>query len=372
MLTAGTAASRVASRSHAEELIDRVDWSELARHLDASRVLGLLGERITALAGERAPESFTAATQRALHEGCSQDAVQELISIQLMDAFRAAGIRSVPLKGPLLGEAVYGQPGRRPSADIDLLLASEDLPPAIEIARRFGYLGPDPDQSTNELPLLHFGLLHESGELPPLELHWRVHWYEPSFSREMLFRSVDNGQLGWRALPVDELVSLLLFYARDGFVGLRLACDLAAWWDRFGDMVQPGALAGMIARHPELERVILAAAVVAERVVGLPRAALLDGIGEIEPRVHLAARLANPCGHGSPQQRTADVWLVDWLLTPHGGRRDCFRRQLHAPAATAKAHAETGREGRLSSLDRGARLARRYALSLLRGGWGVM
>jgi hypothetical protein len=84
------------------------------------------------------------------------------------------------------------------------------------------------------LPLLHFVLVHERGELPPVELHWRVHWYERSFARERLLPPAVDPPGDWRPAPADELAALLLFYARDGFIDLRLASDLGAWWDVHG------------------------------------------------------------------------------------------------------------------------------------------
>src|SRR4029079_8012665 len=82
------------------------------------------------------------------------------------------------------------------------------------------------------LPRLHRELFHET--LPPLELHWRIHWYEESFAAAALARAQPTNE-GWRRLqPADELASLLLFLARDGFAGLRQTVDVAAWWAALG------------------------------------------------------------------------------------------------------------------------------------------
>ena len=97
------------------------------------------------------------------------------------------------------------------------------------------------------LPLLHFVLVHERGELPPVELHWRVHWYEQRFARERLLPPTAGQEGQWRPAPADELTSLLLFYARDGFIDLRLATDLGAWWDVHGPDLDPGALDEVLA-----------------------------------------------------------------------------------------------------------------------------
>ena len=301
-LSAGTTARRAATKSDAERLIDRIDWSALAAMLTARRLLPLLGERIVELAGDRAPASFVEATGEAIRAGAELDGLLELLTIQMIDALEAAGIPSMLLKGPALGRALYGKPGRRPSADIDLLVRAEDLNGAVEVAERLGYRDLEPYRPGKRLPLLHRRLVHQQPGLPVLELHWRVHWYEQLFSREMLLRSSPGGPIGNRAIPADELTGLLLFYARDGFVDLRLACDLGAWWDALGPQLPPGAVAEQIARYPALGRVLVAAAEVGDRVVGVPRLALLGEEQRLERRVRLATALANPDARGDRTQ----------------------------------------------------------------------
>ena len=64
----------------------------------------------------------------------------------------------------------------------------------------------------------------------------------------------------------------MLFYARDGFFGLRTAVDIAAWRG-----LHPPDGAPVLRRHwrehPRLRRAFAAAALAAERVVGVPRTA---------------------------------------------------------------------------------------------------
>ena len=57
-------------------------------------------------------------------------------------------------------------------------MAPEQLQAAVEVVRGLGYGAPTDYVQECGLPLLHFVLVHERGELPPVELHWRVHWYE--------------------------------------------------------------------------------------------------------------------------------------------------------------------------------------------------
>ena len=112
---------------------------------------------------------------------------------------------------------------------------------------------------------------------------------------------------------------------------------MARWWDAFGSEVEPDGVAVIIDEHPQLERALLASIRVAGRVVGLPTATVIGPGRRVERRVRLAERLANPDGQGSRQQLIADVWLVDWLLTPPGGGETASGASCTVPATSAQA-----------------------------------
>jgi len=365
-VSAGTAARRAATTKAADRLVDRIDWSALTAMLTARRLLPLLGERIMELAGDRVPESFVEATGAAIRAGAELDGLLELLAIQMLDALETAGIPSMLLKGPALGRALYGKPGRRPAADVDLLVRAEDLNAAVVVAGRLGYRDTELYRPGERLPLLHRRLVHRQPGLPVLELHWRVHWYEQLFSREMLLRSRPEGIIGTRAAPSDELTGLLLFYARDGFVDLRLACDVGAWWDALGAQLPPRAVAEQIARYPRLERVLVAATEVGDSVVGVPSVELLGEHQKLERRVRLATALANPDAEGDLTQHQSDALLIDLLLTPPGGQRANIKRQLLTPSGTQPGQRSPQRYGPWAAINHGLRLLRRYTLGLLR------
>ncbi len=345
-----------------------------------------------------------------------------MLTLRLLELFAAAGIRAAPLKGPFLGEAIHGDPGRRLSSDIDLLVAPDRLHDAVEVARGLGYGDPTDHLLADGLPLLHLRMLDERRKLPPLELHWRVHWYERDFARERLLPPGAGPWEGWRPAPSDELAALLLFYARDGFIDLRIATDISAWWDARGGELEReaggaraggalaeaglparaggalaeaglparggalaeaglparggalaeaghpargGALAPLLDAYPQLARALPAAAHVAQNIVGLPAARLLDGA--LGPRERLAVRLANPHPTSTQSQLYADMGLVDGLLAPHGGFREFVGRQLLPPEEVLDQQARHGeRRGARSSAARFLGVLGRYALTVTR------
>jgi hypothetical protein len=353
--------------ARAEQLLAEVDWDRLAVALRARKLLPTLGPRIVELADGDASEDFDAAVQEAIAAGRRQGAFLQLISLRATAMLADAGIRSAVLKGPMLGEALYGDPGRRLSSDIDLLVAPEQLQPAVEVIRGLGYEAPGDYVDESGLPLLHFVLVHEREELPPIELHWRVHWYEQGFASERLLPPAVDPSGAWRPAPADELAALLLFYARDGFVDLRMATDLGAWWDVFGSDLPPAALGELLSVYPALERVLVAALSAAEKTVGLPAAQIIGDASKLGLRERVAVRLANPNPRSSQSQLYADIGLIDGLLMPRGGFSAFVRRQVLPPAEVLDQQARHASRVRArSQLARGAGIVGRYGLTAAR------
>jgi hypothetical protein len=362
LCSAGTRVRREAERAVAESLIRRVEWQALTERLAWNRMLPTLGPRILELAGDAASSSFQEAVRTSVEAVRRQDALLLLIGQRLVEALRARGIATAPLKGPAMGEELYGEPGRRLSSDIDLLVPAERLREAIAVATSFGYEPPTDPVDENGLPLLHFAMPHP--ELPPVELHWRVHWYEGRFARERLL-APDHEDVSWRPAAVDQLIALLLFYARDGFSGLRQATDLAAWWDRFGEELEGGELEGRLDSYPQLSPAVTAAVRVAERMVGLPSARLVAGSVRLGGRGRVALALADPRPYATTQQLYAETGLIDGLLTPRGGFLAFLRRQVAPPAEVIRDHAHKGLGAHETSRPGYAlRILGRYAIAL--------
>jgi hypothetical protein len=287
--------------------------------------------RLDACAPEAVPEELAGRAAAEATHGRRRAALHQGIALAAVEALAREGIPAAPLKGALLGEEIYGDPGLRPSADIDLLVSPEDLPRALKLLERRGYEPSRERPWMNGLPLLHHALEPRQEGLPTIEVHWRIHWYETSFSAALLGRSVPDPARGRRFDAADELALLLLFFARDSFFGLRLAADLAAWWDLHGQSLPERALDRVMLRHPELRLALVTAVGVAQHLVGLPAERVLSPLWELGSRGAAAARLANWEQRGSDRQIAAKITAVDWLLAPPSQRRAFVRRNIFQP-----------------------------------------
>jgi Uncharacterised nucleotidyltransferase len=366
LLSAGVAARRHAMRRSAQHLMGDIEWRVLEQTLRSRNLLPTLGPQIVELAEGATSPKFNCAVTEAITATRRHGAFLQLVAARLSEALVDAGIPSSILKGPQLAEAIFGDPGRRLSSDIDLLVAPHHLRTAVDVVQSSGYDPPVGYVQKCGLPRLHFALLHGRRELPPVELHWRVHWYEQSFAQERLLPPRHAVSRDWRPTPADELVALLLFYARDGFVDLRLAADLSAWWDVCGDDLAPDALETVLLAYPSLSRAVSTAARVAHNVVGLPATHTVDCMPTPGLRNRVAARLANPNPQASESQLYADMGFIDGLLAPRGGFRAFLRRQVLPPREVLDEHARHAGHRTRSLPIRFTSILARYGLTMTR------
>jgi hypothetical protein len=367
LLLCGTRARRERAAARIVERAGVADDAALAAVLREQRVLLLAVSRLERAAPSAVGESLRSAVSATHAAARSRAMLFAAAAEHLLDALERAAIPAVALKGPTLATELHGDPALREYADIDVLVAPDRLDAAAAVASRLGWT----DRAWSGVPLrdglpaLHRVLRHPGGALPELELHWRVHWYETRFAAEALDRAVVGADGRRRLKPVDQLAILLLFYARDGFAGLRLAADLGAWWDRHGDADVPSRLRELADRHPALAEPWRAATTAACAVAGLPLDPAAHGLVPTGRRARLAVRLTNWRLVGDADQVRANVTLVDALLAPRGQWRAILGR--HAPAPSGgTADAPTPGGARRRAATHAVKTLTRCALGLWR------
>jgi hypothetical protein len=301
--------------------LEQVTEPVLFALLERLNLLTLLGVRLRAY-GARLSPTFEEEVSIALEHAGAQGRMQELIMLSVTAELARDGIVSVPLKGTALARAIHGDAALRVSGDIDLLVHLAELARAVEIAERMGWRRETPARPGR--PPLHVTMVHD--EMPPLELHWRVHWYEERFSGDALERAdAPAASEARRMRPADELATLVLFYVRDGLSGLRLPADIIGWCEtrELTDALRD-ELVGICRTYPQLAPPLAAGVSHLAALVGLP----LASPAPVRERERAARRLANPFLVGERTQIRADASFVDILLAPPGGRWAAARRQL--------------------------------------------
>ncbi len=361
----GTAERRRLTEDRIRQLAATVDWSRLEQLLEIGQLFPSIGPRLEGLSPAAVAPTFAEALSDARHAAGSNEIMLQLTFEQIHTALAMRGIRSALLKGPLLGRAAYGEAGRRLSSDIDVLVPAEDLGKAATALREFGYAPPTDHLEAGGLPLLHLTMVHAQNRLPPVELHWRIHWYERNFARRHLLPAEPGGPSDWRPTPAAEFATLLLFYTRDGFTGLRYPSDLGAWWDRHLAKLDPAEFDRILTTHPLLRPALAASLAVAERTIGIPSWQLSND-RVLGRRGRVAVRLADPYPYQSVQQAYAEISMIDGLLTPRNMLGEYARRRIAPPSAVIREHAERAEGKAVSRLGYCFRTLLRYALALSR------
>jgi hypothetical protein len=105
------------------------DWNAIVAYAERHGVLGVLHTPLLTCGMLPPAVQEHLRWRRELEqmwEGRQQEALAALLS-----ALQTAGLPTVLLKGPLLGERLYGDASVRRSTDLDLLIAADHLEPAL-------------------------------------------------------------------------------------------------------------------------------------------------------------------------------------------------------------------------------------------------
>jgi hypothetical protein len=330
-LLCSTAQTRRAGRGEMSALLRDADVGRLLALLKRTGLLVVVGQRLLTLGGRDLPELERELAKRST-SARRWGAATELASLEILDRLTSAGIRAVSLKGSLLARELYHDVGARSSIDIDILIAPEDLRDAAAVLSGLGWRLQSDAWRADGLPVLHETLVHPS--LPLVELHWRVHWYERQFASDALARAEPSAPgEPLQMQPMDGLTALMLFYARDGFAGLRFPTDAATWWDvRCSQSDTPPPMDAILERYPDLAGPVRVASVLLCDLVGVPTRLPT----ELPFGWRIAAELASPFVEAGPEQNVANAALADLLLAPGSARGDAMRRLKHNAPVNAR------------------------------------
>jgi hypothetical protein len=224
----------------------------------------------------------------------------------LLGGFAGAGIETMPLKGPVLAEALYGDVAARHSVDLDLLVRRQDLSAAQAVLAQSGFSaepfampisGPAydlPFRGENTLIELHTSLGRP--ELCPLNS-------DAVWSRSACAAFRDRPI---RTMSEEDLILYLCYHL------LRHECERLQWLADVGRALQ--LLAGKdsgesllrTAQEQGFDRLLLFAAALASETLQTPLPAAVSGALRTQPKIaRKAQEFLQHILAASPDQRPA-------------------------------------------------------------------
>jgi Uncharacterised nucleotidyltransferase len=172
--------------------------------------------RVSQLAGEALEEFARRSRDRAALSGLDAAAVEAF------DAFDAAGVKAVLLKGPALARMLYSAREHRGYSDVDLLVAPPDVPAARRILADLGYaniadrLGIDDVAGVLKAETwVGVGGTDPVGAGAMIDLHWQLPGSEasPEAAWEAVTRERGWVELDGRRVPTLAVAGLALHLA---------------------------------------------------------------------------------------------------------------------------------------------------------------
>jgi hypothetical protein len=229
------AASHVVTRLRALAA-SNIDWEYLFLLARRHAVVPLLYLQLDRHASGLVPhETFSKLKQHYL-ENSARNTVLTAELCRLINLFAAAGIETIPYKGPVLGIFAYGNAALRRFVDLDVIVKKTAVWKAREILLAEGYT-PAKSLSLNQQELLlrtqHNMQFSRDNHRLIVELHWEVapHLFASAVDADKLWRdliTIDVNGARVKALsPEDLLFSLCVHGSRHLWGRLSWICDVA-------------------------------------------------------------------------------------------------------------------------------------------------
>ena len=259
-----------------------LDWQYLLRMAEAHALTPLLYWGLKPIRPEAIPTSLA----QSFQENTRNSLYLAAELFQLVELFAREGIRVLPLKGPTLAAAAYGNIVLRQFVDLDLLVRKEDALQARSVLLKNGYTSILQLNAKWEAAYLHaydeLGLRGPDGH-PLVELHWAVtpRYFSVPLDIGQFWERATSVNLGSREITAlgaeDLLLVLCLHAAKHCWSRLSMVSDVA-WLMRACDIHWNEVLDR--ARRLGCLRIVLLGAELAAKLLEIP---LPPAVGRSSP-----------------------------------------------------------------------------------------
>jgi hypothetical protein len=153
-------------------LAGAVDWKYLLDLAEFHGVAPLIAHNLVANGlSSQVPQPYLERLSQIYNGTLYRNVILSNEVTKVLSVFSQHGIAAIILKGIILAEQLYGNPGLRTVADMDILVQPEEVSLAGSLLLEMGYQQPVPKQAWNHP--FHEAPYYKQGQFPFfIELHW--------------------------------------------------------------------------------------------------------------------------------------------------------------------------------------------------------
>lgn len=235
-------------RTEATDLLrESIDWSAFLKLCEWHGLYPLVYKALKNMlggVGERVPAAITDTLQNKYRNNVLRMTGMSGELLRLTALLDEAGIRILPWKGLVASLQIFGDISVRTSCDIDLLVAPDDILPAVRIITGAGYkIAEYPEGLTHEQlrhivrHIHHFPALYNPERGITVEVHWRISPLIAASALDFADMYQKSEILAWSGHSFRSLsretafLTMAVHGAKHMWCQLRWLCDVATLLD---------------------------------------------------------------------------------------------------------------------------------------------
>jgi hypothetical protein len=258
-------------------LPETLDWNRFVGLCDWHNVVPLVYRALPAVCPGAVPPEAMNRLRSLCHNNTARALFLASELSRILNALESCGVPAYPFKGPALSVMLYGDPARRQSKDLDILIPKEQVRRAMEILDRLGYGAKSaldgPRLAVHRRTEYELQFFRHDGKLT-VELQWAVVPGFFGFDHEKLgiWSRLEPRPWNGHAFPVlppeETLLMLCVHGAKHLWCKLGWVCDVAAL---LASRASPDLMRTFeLARRCGVTRLLCMGLLVAERLTGAP------------------------------------------------------------------------------------------------------
>jgi hypothetical protein len=210
------------------------DWGRILKLAQWHGISPLVWSNLRRLPADLIPESVRGRLEAQFQHALARHDVLTRALLRILDQFSDRGIRAISFKGPALAAHLYSGIAPRESSDLDILIAPDEFPLAVELLKALGYSSPKNMSAYQTACYMRAGSEMEFADAAgvAVDLHVRLGpaWLRAPFDHDSLWPRVIEVPLGGatvRSLNDDDLLLYLCYHGgKSLWNGLKWLCDV--------------------------------------------------------------------------------------------------------------------------------------------------